>query len=80
MLMPNNMLYAYVPDAGNDLTATLAKAPVADFAYANVYANTALLYQATLSTVANVNSPVITNQNSGGTLTLVGESDTPEPS
>ena len=43
VLMPNGSLYAYVPDAANDLNATLALAPVADFsqapyvAYGNVY-------------------------------------------
>ena len=72
VLMPNNMLYAYVPDAANDLASTLAQPPVADFSpYANVYATTTLLYQATVSSVTNVNAPTITSpSNSGGTLNL----------
>jgi hypothetical protein len=60
VLMPSNMLYAYVPDANNDLVATLAGAPVADFTQAlyagqNVYNNPALLYNA-----AQAAAPAIT--------------------
>ena len=50
--MPTDKLYAYVPDAGNNLTATLAGTPVADFTSSpysptgNVYNDPALLYNA----------------------------------
>jgi hypothetical protein len=66
VLMPNDMLYAW----DGSLPATLTQVPVADFApYANVYANIELLVGATQSPVSTINA-VISNQSSGGTLTL----------
>ncbi len=48
VLMPTDKLYAYVKDATNDLTATLANPPVLDFTpYGNVYATSSLLYAST---------------------------------
>ena len=55
VLMPTDELYAYVPDANDDLIATLANSPVANFTEApystylaggNVYNNPQLLYAA----------------------------------
>ncbi len=67
VLMPTDKLYAYVKDAANDLSATLANPPVADFTKApysatgNVYNTTALLYNAaapTSPTVASNSGPL----------------------
>jgi cyclophilin family peptidyl-prolyl cis-trans isomerase len=53
-----NELFAYVPDASNDLLSTLAGAPVANLSAYGVFANTALLYRAQLAPI-----PVVpTNQ------------------
>ncbi len=62
VLMPTDKLYAYVPDANNDLKSTLAQPPVANFAAApysntgNVYNTTALLYDALSPAVPTVAS------------------------
>ncbi len=62
VLMPTDKLYAYVKDAANDLAATLANKPVADFTQApysptgNVYNTTALLYNASAPTSPTVAS------------------------
>ena len=67
VLMPTDKLYAYVPDAANDLVATLAQLPVADFTASpytqsgNVYNEPALLYAAAMPaspTVASNRGPL----------------------
>jgi hypothetical protein len=71
VLMPTDKLYAYVADANNDLTGTLAAAPVADFTQApfaglgNVYSNPALLYASTGQVTA-----VTATVNSSGVVTV----------
>ncbi len=72
VLMPTEKLYAYVPDAANDLVATLANPPAADFTlpqYAgvgNVYANPQLLYAAT---PAFINDPLFALKQQDGLTT-----------
>jgi ELWxxDGT repeat protein len=75
VLMPSDELYAFVPDAANDLAATLSNAPVADFAAApystflgagNVYSTPSLLYADTDQTAA-----VTATVNASGVVTIV---------